>query len=159
MAIIAILATQKKEVPVTSRTFHLRLACSHTYLRKIIRKLVVSELVSSFPGNGGGFVLARAPEKITVLEVVEAIEGETLTYRPTGLLERVLQDASQKEYVESGNEKLQELFHQADQKWRFILQKVSVAELVKAVLGPDHFAYRDWNQGAEEIWLENQETE
>lgn len=42
---------------------------------KILRKLVVGDVVKSFRGAKGGYVLARAPEKITLKEVIEIIGG------------------------------------------------------------------------------------
>jgi Rrf2 family protein len=46
-----------------------------TFLAKIFRQFSKMGLVKSFRGTGGGFMLGRAPEKITLLEVVEAVEG------------------------------------------------------------------------------------
>ena len=43
---------------------------------KILRKLVGSGIVVSFKGIGGGYELARSPSEITLLDVVEAIEGD-----------------------------------------------------------------------------------
>ncbi len=45
------------------------------YLEQIVAPLRAAGLVSGKRGPGGGYVLARAPEKITVREVVEALEG------------------------------------------------------------------------------------
>ncbi|MCP4573969.1 MAG: Rrf2 family transcriptional regulator [bacterium] len=44
------------------------------YLSKVLQKLARAELVVSTPGRGGGFRLARAPEEISVLDVVNAVE-------------------------------------------------------------------------------------
>jgi|TARA_Y100000310_G_scaffold222927_1_gene224716 Rrf2 family protein len=46
-----------------------------TILRKIMAQLVKSGLVRSFRGSGGGIRLARAPEAISLLEIIETIEG------------------------------------------------------------------------------------
>jgi len=46
------------------------------YLAKLFTKLNKAGLVVATEGVKGGFSLARVPEKITVLEVVDAIEGE-----------------------------------------------------------------------------------
>src|SRR5262249_33061038 len=43
------------------------------YLSKIMRDLVVAELVQSFRGPTGGFSLARTPSCITLLDVVNAV--------------------------------------------------------------------------------------
>jgi len=45
------------------------------FLLKILRQLGQAGIVKSYRGVGGGFSLARAPEDITLLDVVEAVEG------------------------------------------------------------------------------------
>ena len=45
------------------------------YLTKIFGKLVRANLIDGVRGRGGGYVLARPPEEISLLDVIEAIEG------------------------------------------------------------------------------------
>lgn len=45
------------------------------FLLKIMRHLTKAGLVKSFRGVEGGYALAKAPQEITLLDVVEAIEG------------------------------------------------------------------------------------
>jgi Rrf2 family transcriptional regulator, iron-sulfur cluster assembly transcription factor len=47
-----------------------------SFLAKIFQVLVKAGLVRSFRGAGGGFALTRNASEITVLEVIEAIEGK-----------------------------------------------------------------------------------
>lgn len=47
-----------------------------SFLAKILQKLVKAKLVRSYRGVKGGFSLARQAREITVLEVLEAIEGK-----------------------------------------------------------------------------------
>ncbi|MBF0506692.1 MAG: Rrf2 family transcriptional regulator [Nitrospirae bacterium] len=47
-----------------------------SFLAKILQKLARASLVKSFRGVKGGFQLARPPARISLLDVVEAIEGE-----------------------------------------------------------------------------------
>lgn len=42
------------------------------YLHKVLQDLVKAKLVRSQSGPGGGYVLARSPDKISVLDVVNA---------------------------------------------------------------------------------------
>ncbi|MEV0183224.1 Rrf2 family transcriptional regulator [Streptomyces sp. NPDC050625] len=49
---------------------------SATYLNKQLQLLVKAELLTSIPGAHGGFRLARGLERITLLDVVQAIEGD-----------------------------------------------------------------------------------
>ncbi len=44
------------------------------YLAKVMQTLVRTELVRSRRGQGGGFTLARAPEAISILDVVNAVD-------------------------------------------------------------------------------------
>ncbi len=45
------------------------------FFSKIFQNLAKSGIVNSFRGSNGGFVLARSAKDITILEVVEAIDG------------------------------------------------------------------------------------
>jgi len=47
-----------------------------SFLAKILQKLVKAKIVRSYRGVKGGFSLARQARDITVLEVLEAIEGK-----------------------------------------------------------------------------------
>ncbi len=46
-----------------------------TFLAKIFQSFAKIGLVNSFRGTGGGFLLGRHPSRITLLQVVEAVEG------------------------------------------------------------------------------------
>ncbi len=48
------------------------------YLVQILSELRNGGLISSRRGKQGGYVLARAPEKITLYEIVRLIEGDLL---------------------------------------------------------------------------------
>lgn len=52
-----------------------------TFLAKIFQQFSKIGLVKSYRGTGGGFVLGRLPENITLLEVVEAVEGPIIPNR------------------------------------------------------------------------------
>jgi Rrf2 family protein len=49
---------------------------SRNHLAKVMLTLAKMGLVKSLRGPSGGFVLARKPEQITLLEIYEAIEGK-----------------------------------------------------------------------------------
>lgn len=61
--------------PVLSRDIARELRIPEHFLAKILQDLSKNRLLDSFKGRGGGFCLARAPDQITLLEVVEAIDG------------------------------------------------------------------------------------
>jgi len=47
-----------------------------SFLRKIIPQLAKAGLINSHRGMGGGLELAKTPDQITALEVIEAVEGK-----------------------------------------------------------------------------------
>jgi Rrf2 family protein len=72
---LAFLAGRAPAGPVASH--HLAEA-DHTpdrFLLKVLRPLVSAGLLRSLKGPNGGYRLARPADKITLLEVVEAVEG------------------------------------------------------------------------------------
>lgn len=52
-----------------------RMSLSVHFLRQVLRDLGRAKLVLSSPSPTGGYALARPPERISVLEIVEALEG------------------------------------------------------------------------------------
>ncbi|MCR6489592.1 Rrf2 family transcriptional regulator [Amycolatopsis sp. OK19-0408] len=75
MHVLLSLAWAGDERPVPTA----RLAASYdlpqAYLHKQLQALARAGIIESLPGAKGGFLLARPPEKITLMDVVTAIEG------------------------------------------------------------------------------------
>lgn len=56
------------------------------YLHKVVQDLVRAGLLRSQPGPGGGYALTRAAEKVTILDVVNAVAPlERIRHCPLGL--------------------------------------------------------------------------
>ena len=53
---------------------------SENYLYKLCQKLKKRGILNGFPGPKRGFQLSRAPEEVTLLEVIEAIQGPVAAY-------------------------------------------------------------------------------
>ncbi len=49
------------------------------FLAKIFRQLVEAGILASAKGPGGGFALARPPHEITLLNIIEAVDGANQT--------------------------------------------------------------------------------
>ncbi len=65
--------------PVDVKEIAKELDIAEGYLAKTFQQLSRSRLVLSRRGPSGGYVLAREPERITLLQIIEAIEGPVLT--------------------------------------------------------------------------------
>lgn len=62
--------------PVTLKEVARRKGISKRYLENLATQLRIARLVLAISGRGGGYRLARAPEKITLAEVLDAIMGK-----------------------------------------------------------------------------------
>lgn len=69
------MAERSGQGPVTLEAICSQRAISRQYLAKIFSALGKAGLVRAVRGKLGGYVLARAPENVTLLEVIEAVEG------------------------------------------------------------------------------------
>jgi Rrf2 family protein len=58
------------------------------YLSKVLQALVRAEVLEAATGPRGGLRLARAPERITVLDLVNAVEGPAPVFRCTEIRQR-----------------------------------------------------------------------
>ncbi len=56
------------------------------YLHKVVQDLVHAGLLRSQPGPGGGYAMAKAPDEVTILDIVNAVAPlERITHCPLGL--------------------------------------------------------------------------
>ncbi|MGO3549029.1 RrF2 family transcriptional regulator [Paucilactobacillus nenjiangensis] len=142
--ILTLLATQEQDIPLSSELIHTRLGGSSSYLKKIMRKLVVGKIVHSIPGTNGGFTVSRLPSQISMYELVTAVEGEIQSYRPTGIIDNVFADIHS--YVKDGNKIISQVFDEADEKWVAALKQHSVNELLLNLLHVSQVPKIDWNE-------------
>ena len=72
---ICLAASYEAEAPKKLRQVSLEMGVPRTFVSQIMGDLVQADIATSYFGTNGGYRLARPPEKITLLEVVEAGEG------------------------------------------------------------------------------------
>lgn len=65
-----------------------KLELSESYTKKIIRKLVNVDLISSSPGNSGGLQINKSLDKISLLDIYLSLEEPTI-YENTHLSEKI----------------------------------------------------------------------
>ena len=85
----------------------------HQYLEQIFNRLGKTGIIKSTRGKKGGYELAKPPEQITVLHIVNALEGD---------IEFVSKS-------DGNNDVIVELFQEAEDKLKKILS-VNLADLV-----------------------------
>lgn len=84
------------------------------FLEIILAELRQGGFVESKRGNAGGYVLARPPEKVTVAQVIEFIEGHK---------------AQGQETADGGNDPFASLWHELDRASSNVLASTSFADL------------------------------
>lgn len=125
------LTTVREPVPAT------RLAELHgvsaTYLAKQLQALSRAGLVRSVQGKSGGYVLTRGPDQITVLDVVEAIDGTDSTFVCTEIRQRGPLAAPPEACTVPCA--ITRTMLAADRAWRAALREVTIADLGRMVGG------------------------
>ena len=84
LRILVDLAEHRTDAYVTLRELADRQDISEKYLESIVKELVRAGILEGLRGKGGGYRLGREPERISVLEVLERMEG---TLAPVACLE------------------------------------------------------------------------
>ncbi len=72
---VAYIAQNKDQGLILSKDVSKKYNMSSEYLLKIMQQLVRARILQSKKGPRGGFSLARPATKITLLDIIEAVEG------------------------------------------------------------------------------------
>jgi len=149
LAIMALLSTQEKDVPVSSIAIYQKLSVSSSYIRKLLRKLVVSNIIEGVSGNNGGFYIKKDLSDITLLHIVEAIEEPFHSFPKVGVLERAFSDFTK--IAQTGDEQIAECFSRADKKWNKELERITVEDILSDVFREyGEIPHRNWNDFIED---------
>jgi Rrf2 family protein len=117
---LAYLARENADVPVASGAIARAGGIPDLFLLKVLLRLVQARLVRSRRGPGGGYTLARDPKDITLLEIVEAVEGPL-----RGMADPVSREGA------ALDKRLQSVCAAAASQVRELLATVTLAELAK----------------------------
>src|SRR5262245_36983467 len=125
------LALHGSDRPTSVKEIAERTHLPQPYLEQILLSVKGAGLVRSKRGVGGGYVLARPPDDITLADIVDAVEGPQILM------------AEHPDHCE-GHCILQEVWVGVDHESRRIPERVTIAELVERtrVGHPDAIADR-----------------
>jgi Rrf2 family protein len=100
---------------------------SESYLLKHMQALTKAGICESIPGPAGGYRLAREPDQITLLDVVEAIEGPEPAFRCDEIRQRGPTALARSTYtVRCG---IHSVMLEAEEAWKQTLRARTVADL------------------------------
>ncbi|NUR91733.1 MAG: Rrf2 family transcriptional regulator [Nonomuraea sp.] len=114
------------DVPVSTARFAELFGLPRDYLKKRLQALVRAGILTSTPGPRGGFLLARPPERITLMDVVAAVEGPDEVFRCTEI--RQYGTAPVPEFARPCG--VAAAMRRAELSWRRELSAQTIADLV-----------------------------
>ncbi|MEU8678776.1 Rrf2 family transcriptional regulator [Streptomyces sp. NPDC048560] len=117
--------------PVPAARLALLHDVSPSYLAKQMQALSRAGLVKSVQGKTGGYVLTRAATAITVLDVVQAVDGADPAFVCTEIRQRGPFGTPPQDCTKPCP--IARAMSAADAAWRASLQTVSIADLVGSV--------------------------
>jgi Rrf2 family protein len=98
------------------------------FLLNILRELKLARLVQSHRGAQGGYRLARSPDRITLAEVIRAVEGP---------LANVHESTPESLSYPGPAEQLREIWIAGRANLRAVLERVTLADLARGNLPDD----------------------
>jgi Rrf2 family protein len=116
---VAFMALQKQNRPVASHHIAKARGIPERFLLKVLKPLVSARVLHSIKGPNGGYRLARSPSEISMLDVVEAVDGPIRGQAPL----------SQIEGDGALDRRLEKICDQTADQLRKHLQKVRLTEL------------------------------
>jgi Rrf2 family protein len=106
---------------------------SESYLLKHMQALTKAGICESVPGPNGGYRLARKPREISILEIVEAIEGPEPAFRCDEIRQRGPTAMGPCTYtVQCG---IHTVMLEAEQAWKQSLRARTLADLTPLSVG------------------------
>ena len=102
------------------------------YLSKAMQSLALAGLIEGTLGPKGGYRIAKAPSKISLLEIVEAIEGKKRTFNCQEI--RFNNPCLKKKPKKSDSVcAVAHAMLQADEAWRRVLREKKLSDIVQDV--------------------------
>ena len=117
-ALLSLALHEDREGPTSVRDIAERTGLPQPYLEQILLAVKGAGLARSKRGVGGGYVLARPPEEITLADILAAADGPIATYFET-------------HDHREGHCALQDVWVEVSEKMRAELEGITLAELAR----------------------------
>ena len=129
---VAYMAQQKTDRPVASHKIAQERGIPERFLLKVLKPLVSARVLTSVKGPNGGYKLARPATDISMLEIVEAVDGPIRGQAPPP------EPSNKKKYPQYKPEnseplynKLESVCQQTAEQVRKSIERIKISELVK----------------------------
>ena len=139
---------QDRHVFLNSKEISQRLNISPTYLKKIMRKLVVNDLVKANTGIGGGYKY-KSNKKVTLYDIYVALNGEVEIFAlKTDYVSRIFEGALA---VDKRYSKYLKKVNTVNKAIKSSLEEITIENLVEDILEENAKIRLDWNNWEDEF--------
>ena len=148
ICIMVMLYLQDRHVFLNSKEISQRLNISPTYLKKIMRKLVVNDLVKANTGIGGGYKY-KSNKKVTLYDVYVALNGEVEIFAlKTDYVSKIFEGALA---VDKRYSKYLKKVNTVSKAIKSSLEEITIENLVEDILEENSKIRLDWNNWEDEF--------
>ena len=148
ICIMVMLYLQDRHVFLNSKEISQRLNISPTYLKKIMRKLVVNDLVKANTGIGGGYKY-KSNKKVTLYDVYVALNGEVEIFAlKTDYVSKIFEGALA---VDKRYSKYLKKVNTVNKAIKTALEEITIENLVEDILEENSKIRLDWNNWEDEF--------
>ena len=148
ICIMVMLYLQDRHVFLNSKEISQRLNISATYLKKIMRKLVVNDLVKANTGIGGGYKY-KSNKKVTLYDIYVALNEEVEIFAlKTDYVSKIFEGALA---VDKRYSKYLKKVNTVNKAIKTALEEITIENLVEDILEENSKIRLDWNNWEDEF--------
>ena len=148
ICIMVMLYLQDRHVFLNSKEISQRLNISPTYLKKIMRKLVVNDLVKANTGIGGGYKY-KSNKKVTLYDIYVALNDEVEIFAlKTDYVSKIFEGALA---VDKRYSKYLKKVNTVNKAIKTALEEITIENLVEDILEENSKIRLDWNNWEDEF--------
>ena len=148
ICIMVMLYLQDRHVFLNSKEISQRLNISPTYLKKIMRKLVVNDLVKANTGIGGGYKY-KSNKKVTLYDIYVALNDEVEIFAlKTDYVSKIFEGALA---VDKRYNKYLKKVNTVNKPIKSSLEDITIESLVEDILEENAKIRLDWNNWEDEF--------
>jgi len=148
ICIMVMLYLQDRHVFLNSKEISQRLNISPTYLKKIMRKLVVNDLVKANTGIGGGYKY-KSNKKVTLHDIYVALNDEVEIFAlKTDYVSKIFEGALA---VDKRYSKYLKKVNTVNKAIKTALEEITIENLVEDILEENSKIRLDWNNWEDEF--------
>ena len=148
ICIMVMLYLQDRHIFLNSKEISQRLNISPTYLKKIMRKLVVNDLVKANTGIGGGYKY-KSNKKVTLYDIYVALNDEVEIFAlKTDYVSKIFEGALA---VDKRYSKYLKKVNTVNKAIKSSLEEITIENLVEDILEENSKIRLDWNNWEDEF--------